>query len=41
LIKRADNFLEIILLDVQVDQRGLDAGVAEQLFDGEKIGARF
>jgi hypothetical protein len=41
LIERTDDFLEIILLDVQVDQRGLDAGVAEKLFDGEKIGARF
>ena len=29
------------MLDVQVDERGLDAGVAEKLLDGEKIGARF
>jgi len=41
LVERADDFLEILLLDVQVDERGLDAGVAEKLFDGEKISARF
>jgi len=41
LVKRTDDFLEILMLDVQVDERGLDAGVAEKLLDGEKIGARF
>jgi len=41
LIERTDNFLQILVLDVQVDERGLDAGVAEKLLDGEKIGARF
>jgi len=30
-----------VALHVEIDQRGLDAVVAEQLFDGEKIGARF
>jgi hypothetical protein len=40
LIKRTDNFLEIPLLDVQVDECGLDTGVAQKLLDGEKIGAR-
>lgn len=29
------------MLDVQVDERGLDAGVPEKLLDGEKIGTRF
>jgi hypothetical protein len=29
LIERADDFLEILVLDVQVDKRGLDAGVAQ------------
>jgi hypothetical protein len=41
LVERTDDFLEILVLDVQVDERGLDAGVAEQLLDGKKIGARF
>jgi hypothetical protein len=41
LVERANDFLEILLLDVQVDERGLDAGVAQELLDSEKIGARF
>jgi hypothetical protein len=41
LVERTDDFLEILLLNVQVDERGLDAGVAEKLLNGEKIGARF
>jgi hypothetical protein len=41
LIERADDFLQILVLDVQVDECGLDAGVAEKLLDGEKISARF
>jgi hypothetical protein len=41
LIERTDNFLEILVLDVQVDERGLDAGVAQKLLDGEKIDAGF
>jgi hypothetical protein len=41
LVERTDDFLEILVLDVQVDERGLDAGVAEKLFDGEKIGPSF
>jgi hypothetical protein len=41
LVEWADDFLEILLLNVQVDERGLDAGVAKKLLDGEKIGARF
>jgi len=41
LVEWTDNFLEILLLNVEVDECGLDAGVAEQLLDGEKIGARF
>jgi hypothetical protein len=41
LIEWADDFLEILVLDVQVDERGLDAGVAQEFLNGEKIGARF
>jgi len=41
LIEWTDDFLEILVLEVQVEERGLKAGVAEQLLDGEKIGARF
>jgi hypothetical protein len=41
LIERTDNFLQILVLDVQVDERGLNTGVAQKLLDGEKIDARF
>jgi hypothetical protein len=41
LIEWTDDFLQILVLDVQVDECGLNTGVAQQLLDGEKIGARF
>jgi hypothetical protein len=40
-IKRALDVLQVLILKMQIDERGLDASVAEEFFDGEEIGAGF
>jgi hypothetical protein len=39
LVKRTDDLLKLLVLDVSVSGGGSKAGVTEQLFDGQKVNA--
>jgi hypothetical protein len=41
LIERTLDLLQVLMMHVEIDQRGLDAFVAEKVFDREEVGAGF